>query len=181
MKRITFVITAAAVCCLFTRPADGVNVCNYTVRAAFGFGCPMRNDVPVCISVSAAIGQCDVPVECYGTSGVSSCRLLLAPRSGPQPQCAFSSRRPVGFRCFKNPRLFPTQSPSPVRTPTGTPLPSVTPTPGSTDFVAFVKTVLASTDPEPIRVNGIQFTNQFTNDTNAFCDVLPPNSCEEAP
>ncbi len=119
MQRIILLGFVAAV--ILAAPAGAVDVCNYRVRYSSGVFCPVHTGATVCLSQSTAIGACDAALDCYGGAGFF-CQARLEPISGPQRQCAFTSVRPRGLKCFQ-PR-----QPGPVNTPTETALPQDTPT-----------------------------------------------------
>ena len=99
MTRLSALLTLVAAC-LIAVSASAVNVCSYSVSHATGFLCP-SNGTRICMSVSALTGTCDAPLRCFGGPGIF-CGLSLTPKSGPMPQCPFSSRRlGSGFRCAR--------------------------------------------------------------------------------
>ena len=122
MKQLVVALSALVASCIVTASAQAVDVCGYRVTAALGVLCPIHVGSTVCLSVATNIGPCDATIQCFGSTGFF-CNATLVPVSGPEPQCPFSSVRPVGFSCFKP------QSPV-VRTPTETPIiePTFTPT-----------------------------------------------------
>lgn len=122
---------------VLTTSALAVDVCSYSVHTSTpGSLCPFTNGTRACVSMSAITGPCDVPLRCYGGSGFL-CDLILTPKSGPEPQCPFGSRRlerPAGLRCARIAQrtLTPTRTPTPTPTVSlGCPDPDATSTPGT--------------------------------------------------
>jgi uncharacterized cupredoxin-like copper-binding protein len=114
MKRL---VVALGICAavLAAPAAQAVEVCAYTVTGVMGVLCPIRQGDTVCLSQSAVIGNCDVPLQCFA-AGKSFCGAALRPKSGPQAQCPSASKRPVGVRCFVAPQAAPPRTPTPVGT-----------------------------------------------------------------
>ena len=135
-------------------------VCNFRVAMAMGVNCPIRPGSIACLTVNASIGPCEDRVQCFGGPGFF-CSATLIPISGPEKQCAFSSRRPTGFRCFAPGRLIATRTPTPPSedtptltfTPTDTPEstpPTATNTPEVTDTPVATATDTAQVTDTPV-------------------------------
>ncbi len=112
--------------------APAVDVCGYLVTRAVGPNCPIRPGNTICIPVSAKTGQCDTALQCF-SSGAFACNAALTPRSGPEPQCPFSSRRlPGGLICARQfGVVVNTATPEPTSTDTPEPTATATPEPPS--------------------------------------------------
>jgi YVTN family beta-propeller protein len=112
--------------------ALAVDVCGYLVTRAVGVNCPIRPGNTICIPVSAKTGQCDTALQCFG-GGAFSCNAALTPRSGPEAQCPFSSRRlPGGLICARQfGVVVNTATPPPTSTDTPEPTATATPEPPS--------------------------------------------------
>jgi hypothetical protein len=109
MKRLIVVLGTLAAVWVVTPAANAVDVCGYVVANTTGFLCPLRNGNTVCLSVSAATGLCEAPLQCFGGRGFF-CLATLVPRTGPQAQCPFASKRATGFKCFMPTRFVPQRS-----------------------------------------------------------------------
>lgn len=134
MKQLVVALSALVASCIVTASAQAVDVCGYRVTAALGVLCPIHVGTTVCLSVATNIGPCDAPIQCFGSTGFF-CNATLEPVSGPEPQCPFSSVRPVGFSCFKpqSPVVrTATETPIVIETPTFTPTGTEAPTAPST-------------------------------------------------
>jgi len=107
MKRLVVAFSFLAAALVSASAADAVDVCSYTVTGALGFLCPVVTGNTVCLSKSAATGNCDVPLRCVARLN-SFCLTSLEPKSGPSQKCAFASKRPPGLQCFQPPRPRPT-------------------------------------------------------------------------
>lgn len=105
-------MVALVLSCTVAPAAMATDVCGYSVTTSFGQRCPLRPGSTVCLSASATTGACDASLRCYGATGFL-CNVVLTPKSGPEKQCPFGSRRPAGLRCVRS-RVVHTAPDQPV-------------------------------------------------------------------